>query len=128
MNTDDDMWDELDPESPISNRIIKSIYATDFSKMEDLDPNDPEYPERLYLSYMNFRDEFKEERGGLSMSEQIMMSNLNAIVWVMTSDFCKCDEDGISLLDLYDTINYFEKLQCRLKDIRINGFIGDSLS
>jgi hypothetical protein len=120
MKIPDELLPDIDPDCPLSTRFAVDMYTGDFSKIPDLEYDDPEYVQKAYLAWLDHRVETNILHCDLSDFESQLALGLHAIGWLMVSNHINQD---VSIYDIYVAMCDFEKKQREFKDIHENGFL-----
>lgn len=122
MKIPEELMPDIIPGCPLSTRFAVEMYTGDTSKIPCFESNDPEYIQKLYLSWIEHRSEIDAQHCDLSDYEQAIALGLHAIGWIMLSNHIQQD---VSIYDIYVAMCDFETKQREFKNIHEFGFIGE---
>ena len=120
MNIPDEIKDDIIPGCPLSTRFAIEMYTHYIFEFQALDPDDPEYIQEVYLSWLEHRNEIEDLHCDLSDFERQLAFGLHAITWTLLSNHVN---QSVSIYDIYAAMADFENMQNSIKAIHTNGFL-----
>ena len=120
MNIPPELLEDIQHDCPLSTRLAVDMYNTDYSKLPVLEYDDPEYVQKAYLSWLEYRNEFNALHCDLSDYDKCIVMGLHAIGWIMLSNHIN---QSVSVYDIYMAMCDFERKQREFKEIDTNGFL-----